>query len=276
MAAGPEITSAAGLRRVQVYALDTAGYPDGDQSGANGYEGRMVRGIQSMTLNIPAMRRITHEGQDRVIAQDYLPPNEAASGEFRAAAQDLGLDATLTNTLLDEVAEVTLGGLATDQQGNEIDVCIIVYRQALDTTPGAQQLRRWQHYIFPVARLVPRPGGADQGGKEENIYDLIPTVASKTPWGVDFTVADNGFTETQVLRGTSEYPMMMERFDGDGILTKFNLSWTPISTAQTAAFVDGVVAAVSSVNTTTKTVTLSSAPANGSKVVIVYQTSDAI
>ncbi|GIL24614.1 MAG: hypothetical protein BroJett042_31270 [Bacteroidota bacterium] len=275
MTAGPEITSAAGLRRVQVFALDANGYPDGDQSGANGYEGRSVRGIQSMSLTIPPMRRIVHRGQDRVIAQDYLPPEEAASGEFRAAAQDLGFDAMLTNTLLDEVAEVTLGGLATDQQGNEIDVCLVVYRQALDTTPGAQQLRRWQHYIFPIARMVPRPGGADQGGADENIYDLIPAVASKTPWGTAFTLVDNGFTETQVLRGSGEYPAMIERFDASGSPDTFNLSWTPISVAKTAVFASGVAKTVSSVDVNAKTVTLSTPLADG-PVVAVYQTSDPI
>ncbi len=276
MTAGPEITSAAGLRRVQVFALDSNGYPNGDQSGANGYEGRSVRGIQSMTLNIPPMQRIVHLGQDRVIAQDYLPPNEAASGEFRAAAQDLGFDALLTNTLLDEVAEITLGGLATDQQGHEIDVCLAVYRQALNTTPGAAQLRHWQHYIFPVARLVPRGGGAEQGGRDENIYDLIPTVTSKAPWGSAFTLQDNGFTETQLLRGSGEYPAMIERFNGNGVLTTFNLSWTPISLAKTAVFVNGVAVTVSGVNIVAKTVTVSAAPTNGAAVIAVYQTSDPI
>lgn len=276
MTAGAEITSAAGLRRVQIYALDTAGYPDGDQSGANGYAGRLLRGVQSMSLTIPQMQRIQHRGQDRVIAQDYLPPTEAASGEFRAAAQDLGLDALLTNTLLDEIAEVTLGGLGTDRQGQEIDICIIAYRQALNTTPGAQQLRQWQHYIFPVARLVPRAGGAEQGGADENVYDLIPTVASKAPWGAAFTLNDNGFTETQLLRATAEYPLMMERFDGDGTLTTFNLEWTPINVAKTAAFVNGTAATVSSVNANAKTVTLQTAPTSGAKVVIIYQTSDPI
>lgn len=276
MAVGAEITSAAGLRRVQIFALDSSGYPDGDQSGANGYEGRMVRGISAMTLNIPTMQRIQHRGQDRVIAQDYLPPTEAASGELRTVAQDLGLDALVTRTLLDEVAEATIGGMATDQQGNEIDLCVVVYRQALNTTPGAQQLRQWQHYIFPVARLVPRPGGASQGGGEENIYDLIPSVASKYPWGPAFTLQDNGFTETQLLRATSEYPLVMERFDGDGILTTFNLSWTPISVAKTAAFVNGTASTVSSINSTNKTMTLSVAPPSGAVVIAVYQTSDPI
>lgn len=275
MTTGSEITSAAGLRRVQVFALDNNGYPDGDQSGANGYEGRMVRGIQSMSLTIPPMQRIAHLGQDRVIAQDYLPPNEAASGEFRAAAQDLGLDALLTDTLLDEVAEVTLGGLATNQQGNEINVCLVAYRQALNTTPGAQQLREWQHYIFPIARMVPRGSGADQGGKDENTYDLIPAVASKAPWGKAFTLADNGFTETQMLRGTSEYPAMIERFDATGSPDTFNLSWTPISVTKIAVFANGTAATVSDVDVDDKTVTLSAPLADG-PVVAVYQTSDPI
>jgi hypothetical protein len=274
MAAGPEITSAAGLRRIQIFVLNTSGYPDGDQSGANGYDGVNLEGARSLSLTIPAVQRIAHVGNDRLLAQDFLPPTEGASGEIRTAKQNLTVDALLTGTLVAAVGETKVGGMLTDRQGAEVDVCVIVYRQALDTTAGAQALRRWQAHMFPVARIVPRAGTFEQGGADENVYDIIPSVATKFPWGVAFTDADNGFTEAQYLRFTAENPPVMERWTGNGTLTTFNTTWTPISTAKTKVFVNGSLVAVSSVSPSGKTITLGSAPSSGAVVVAWYETSD--
>lgn len=271
-----EITSAAGLRRVQVFLLDANGYPDGNQAGANGYPGRGLRGPRSFSINAPAVQKINHVGGDRIIAVDYLPPQEGASGEIRTAASDLATDAILTGTLTEAIGEALAGGEMTDRQGQEVDVAVIVYRQALNTKPGQQSLRQWQMRLFPIARLVPRPSGADQGGADENVYDLIPSISAKYPWGKAFTLTDNEFTEAQAIRLVADYPLMMERFNGDGILTTFNLSWTPISVAKTKVFVNGTAATVSSVNTTAKTMTLSAAPASNAVVVALYETSDPI
>mgnify|MGYP006329861867 FL=1 len=278
MTAGPNITSASGLRRIQAFALSTTGVPDGDQSGADGYDGVNVEGARSFALTVPGITRVQHIGNDRLLAQDFLPATEGASGTITTAKQNLSLDATLTDTLIETIGETTVGGLLTNKQGSEIDVCIIAYRQALDTTEGAQQLRRWQTHMFPVGRMVPRAGSAEQGGADENSYDIIPTVSTKYPFGHAFADAagDEGFTEAQYLRFTSEYPPVMERWTGNNTLTTFNLNWTPISVAKTTIYVNGTAAVVSSVDTVAKTATVSVAPANASEVVAWYETSDDI
>jgi len=278
MTAGPNITSAAGLRRAQFFALNTSGYPDGDESGATPYDGVNVEGIRSFSLNVPAITPVQHVGNDRLIAQDYLPPTEGARGEMSTAKQNLSLDALLTDTLVETIGETTVGGLLTNKQGNEIDGCILFYRQALDTTEGAQQLRRWQTHMFPVMRAIPKAGSAEQGAADENGYDVIPTVATKYPWGHAFsdTAGEEGFTEAQYLRFTSEYPPILNKWDGNNTLATFTLSLTPISVAKTAVFVNGTATTVSSVDTGAKTVTVTPAPANLAEVVAWYETSDDI
>jgi hypothetical protein len=276
MSAGPKITSAAGLRRAQVFALSADGYPDGDQSGADPYDGFELEGVKSFSLTLPENQIIVHLGNDRPFATDYLAPNNGLSGEVRTAKQNLDADATLTDTLTEEIGEMTIGGLATEKIGTEIDVTIIFYRQALDTTRGASNLRRWQMHILPICRLVPRGGGADQGGADENIYSLVPSGATKYPWGHAFTELDEGFTEAAWLRGTAENPVIVDRWTGNNTLTEFNLSKTPISVAKTQVFVEGTAATVSSVDTSGDTVTLNSAPGYETEVVAVYETSDAI
>jgi hypothetical protein len=278
MANGPEITSASGLRRIQIFALNSSGYPEGDESGADGYDGVNMEGARSFSLNAPDVTRIPHVGNDRLLAQDFLPPTEGASGAITTAKQNLTLDALLTDTLVEVIGETSVAGLLTNKQGNEIDVCVIAYRQALDTTEGAQQLRRWQAHMLPVARIVPRGGSMEQGAADENSYTVVPTVATKYPFGHAFAdqAGDEGFTESQYLRFTGENPPVMEKWDGNNTLATFNLNWTPISVAKTTVYVNGTAATVSSVDTGAKTLTLSAAPANASEVVAWYETSDDI
>lgn len=276
MANGPEITSAAGLRRIQVYVLDSNGVPSGDESGADGYDGINVEGARSFSLPIPDVRVIQHIGNDRVLAQDFLPPTEGARGEMATAKQNLGLDATLTDTLIEQIGETTVSGLLTDKQGHEIDVCVVAYRQALDTTAGASQVRRWQMHMIPIGRVIPRGSTAEQDAADENRYTIVPAVASKYPSGHAFALADEGFTEAQYLRMTAEYPAFQQRWDGNGTLTTFNLAWTPISVAKTHVEVDGAEVTVSSVDTGNKTMTLDAAPDYESVVWAWYETSDGI
>lgn len=276
MANGPNITSASGLRRIQIFALDSSGIPTGDEADINAYDGINVEGAKSLSLNIPNVQRIQHIGNDRLLAQDYLPPTEGASGEITTAKQNLALDATLTGTSTVQVGETTVGGLVTNKQGSEIDVCVVAYRQALNTTEGASQLRRWQVHMFPVARLIPRAGSADQGGADENRYDVVPSIATAYPWGHAFSNTDEGFTEAQYLRFTAENPPVMDKWTGINTVTTYALNWTPISTAKMAVFDEGTLVTVSSVSVAGKTVTLDSGPTNGGDLVAWYETTDDI
>lgn len=276
MANGPSITSGAGLRRIQFYLLNSSGYPSGDQSGATPYDGVNLEGPRSMNINGPDVRRVQHVGNDRLIAQDYLPPTDGVSADITTAKQNLAADATMTDASTINVGQTTMGGMYTDKQGEEPDLCVIAYRQALNTTAGSSSTRVWQTYMFPVSRMVPRGASPQEGGADENAYSLTPSVATSPPWGTAFTAITTGYTEAQYLRFTSENPPMMDAWTGNGTLTTFTLSWTPISTAKTAVIVNGVAASVSSVDTSNKTVTVSVAPANDSAVVAWYETTDDI
>jgi len=278
MANGPEITAACGLRRIQIFLVNSDGYPDGDQSGADGYDGTEVEACRSLNLSIPGVRRIAHVGSDRLKAQDFLPPTDGAGAEITTAYTNLTLDNVLTGINSVQVGETTMTGLLTDAQGNEKDICLIGYRQALKAGRGNTQTRVWQMHVFPIGRMVPKAGNPTEGGADENSYDFAASVAQAPPWGHAFAegAGQEGYLEAQYLRFSSEYPAMVDAWVGDGTLTEFNLAWTPISVDKTAVFSNGVEATVSSVNTTTKTVTVSSPPAYLERVVAWYETSDDI
>lgn len=276
--ANETITSASGLRKVRVYALDSSGYPNGDQSGANGYNGIDVTGARSVSLNVPENQKIVHVGDDVPFAMDFLPPTELASGSLTTAKTNQTLDALLSNTLVQTLGEWEIDGLDTSTAGNEIDVCLFYWRQALVTDPADSDFssRRWQTHAIVKARITPQGATPDQGAADLNNYSITPTKSTAAPYGSSFTQVVNGFTQAARLRMTGEYPIMMERYTGNATLDTFNLEFTPLTAAKTKCFVDGAAATVSSVNTGAKTFTLSAAPANAGKVIVLYETADSI
>jgi hypothetical protein len=276
MAVTTKVTSGAGLRRCQIYLLDTDGYPSDDESGISGYDGEEMSGIASFEYTTPDGQVIVHVGKDRVLAQDQLPSNAGATYRATSVKQDLNLDAMLTDTLVQELGEAQMGGLATSKQGAEPDVAVLFYRQALDTAVGASNLRRWQLDMFPVGRLVPKGGPAGQGAGETQSYQGTPGIATKSVWGTAFTEIANGFTDGQILRIHSEHPFRIERFTCPAGSLTYTLQNTPISVAKTYATLEGVAETIASVSVQNKTATITSSPSASDVLVIGYETTDAL
>ena len=276
MAATTKVTSGAGLRRVQVYLLDSSGHPSDDESGIAGYDGVEISGANAHEYTVPEFQRIVHIAKDRRAAQDILPPTDAMSYTVTSSKQDLDVDSILSGTSVATLGEAQMGGLSTSKMGDEPDVAVLVYRQALDTAVGATNLRRWQLDMYPTGFLTPRGGGGAAGEGETQNYNGYPGVAAKSPWGIAFTEATNGFLSAEMLRIHSEYPLMIERFTCPAGSQTYTLTWTPISTAKTYATLDDVAETIASVDTGNKTATITSSPSGSEALVIGYETSDSI
>lgn len=279
MTASTTITAASGLRAARVYELDSSGYPSGDQSGEDGYNGVDVTGVQSVSITPPSSRRINHRGNDSVFAQDKLPPTELGSGQVTTGKSNQTLDALLKGQVVETVGEAKMDAMETDRDGYEPSIMLVYWRQALDVDPDSTTtagLRRWQTHVLPKTTMAPMVGGAGQDDADVNTYDLTPTKVNASPLGKALTLAINGVTKGARFRYTSEYPVVFERFDGNSTIDTFNLQWTPISVAKTTVLVDGVAATVSSVDTVNKTFTVDSAPDYQGAVLVGYETTDTL
>ncbi|MHC4617387.1 MAG: hypothetical protein ACYTEQ_06495 [Planctomycetota bacterium] len=273
-----QIASGAGLRNIRAWKIDSDGYPNDTQSGTNGYAGFLIDGAKSFTSNVPDSQIVAHTGNDQPFAQDVLPPTELENAALTTAKTNLSADALLTDTLVqDLLGDLVMGGMSTSKQGCEPQIVLMGWRQALDTDPNSASFgqRRYNTNMYPSARTIPQGGNAEEGGDDVNNYNVVPTSVTDTPWGVTFTEVTNGYTRTQRLRFISTNPLMMESFDTDGAETEFSLDFTPISTTKTRVWYYGSPQTVSAVNTTTKTFTLSSAPASATgRLVALYETTE--
>lgn len=275
----PIINSGAGLKHVRYYVLNNNGIPDGDQNGTIGYDGVRVTGVQSFTPNFPDVRFITHVGDDRPFALDYLPPDTLATATLTTGKTNLEADAELTNTKVATVGETKLAPLMTDKQGTEIDVCLVVWRQAQDTDPGSATagVRTWVGYLGSKSRLIPKASPADQGAADVNNYNVAPTVVTTLPWGEDLNESEHGCNEAQMFRFSGNNPPMMMRWTGNATIDTFSTyPWKIINADKTAVYVNGVAATVNSVDDNNDTFTLSSAPGHNAEVVAWFETASAI
>lgn len=270
------ITSGVGLRKAVFYETDANLYPSGNQSGADGYAGTDITGVKGVSLNIPDNVRIPHTGDDVVFAQDFLPPTDLPSGTIQTGKMNQILDTILADTLTQTIGEMELDALDTSKAGYEATGILMYYRQALAVEPGDADFgaRRWQTFIIPSVRITPQGNSPAQGSDDTNNYSMTPTKVNRTPWGVAFTEMDNGFTAAVRLRLNAEFPVMLERWTGNGTLDTFNTSYAPISVAKTQVWANGTLQTVSSVTDTT--IVLSAPVTNNQVIVALYETDSQI
>jgi len=278
MAATTKISSGSGLRRLDIFLQDTSGYPDGDQSGADGYDGTRLTGVKGFVPTVPDVVTIQHTGDDVTFAQDYFAPSELPTATITSGKTNLDIDSILQGTTVQTIGEAQMGVLNTDKDGQEPDVIVQTTRQSLDTDPASAFYgkRRWNTDFYPISRVVPKAGSSDQGSDDTNNYNVIQTKAGQTPWGVGLSDANNGATEAVRLRFVAEYPLRLERWTADGTLDTFNTAMTPVSVAKTQVWANGTAQTVNSVDTGSDTFTLSAVPSANAVVVALYETSDKI
>lgn len=260
---------AVGLRRAVIFALDSNGYPAA--SGTTVYEGIEVVGPKAFNLTVPDARKITHPGNDRVLALDYLPPTEGVSGELRVGSNDMVAKAAISAVKTFTVAEATLMPWGTDQQGSEIDAALLLFQQSLDTD---LKVRRWKFYLIPKARLIPAPASMDENPAEDR-YSVAPNPTTKHLWGTALVSGTEGATEMALAEGMAEGKPNIIAFKGDAAAVAFTLPTGKPATATTKMKIwnNGTVQTVGSglASLTVTTVTFTAAPASGDIVVVYYE-----
>lgn len=277
MTAPNVIRSGVGFRHCQIFELDaTTGIIKPGAASATAYEGLQVGGVKRLTINDPEPRQVNHQGDDRIFAVDSLPATEPLTGELAVGKTNDTVDALLTGQLSYTVGETKMFGIQTNNRGDEVQVGMLAYRQTLDTTPNAQQLRRWEFRFLPVTLLIPREGSLDEN-PEEKVYTIRPQVATKYPWGIAFANGTEGFTEAQAIRGIAQYKPKIVCWRGDNLITSFNLptDYPAASTDKMIVWVyddsAGTASEDATATTTTTSVDPTSTPDTDDIVICLYE-----
>lgn len=245
-------------------------------SGSVGYYGIKWSGAKVLTINDPTPRVMAHVGDDGVICLQVLPALEPANGELRLDKTNDIVDAIAANIKKFTIAEANILGSITGQRGFENQVGALAYSFAQDTDPDSSQFGSsvWDFRIFPKATVFVRDTGYTQEVNERT-YSFTPAYCVQHIWGKAFTVAVEGFTRAQIVRGVSQYKPVLVSFLGDGATLAF-----PFDSAKPAAAVGKIAVWVNGELKTLTTdylsatggISFKAAPAANAVICVFYET----
>lgn len=190
-----------GLARSFIFPLNTQGYPNAVTTDT-AYEGVEVVGPKTLDLTIPDPQKKTHVGNNQPLQVDFLPPTEGISAQIQVAVEDQTLYGLLTNTKSFTLGEAKQIGVFTDLEGFEPQVGFLAQQQALDETGT----RNWVTIIMPRTVMYPHRGNMNDS-PGVHTYNMVPSFTSKNIAGCTFTVANDGFTRSQIQIYQSRYPL---------------------------------------------------------------------
>lgn len=275
--ASKEIVSGVGVRYGVAFDLDdSTGLPLPPSASATPYTGVEIEGIKTLSFNDSAPQRTTHYGNDNAYAQDTLPATEAGSATMTTSKTNLTLDAFLEGVKVRTINNTKYRVTNSDQRGNEPQVMLQFYRQALDTVKGSAtfgKLRQWHEFVYPSARVSGQTQAMEQTNTDKT-YEITPTPVQYTPWNEQLNLTNWGTQRGEGLEGTANYQPRWNFWRGNGTLTAFQLSVAPADSDHIDVWVDGTLTVPSAVNTSTASpaFTLGAAAANNKLVAARIQT----
>ncbi len=243
MTAPNEPTLNYGLRYASVFELNADGMPNGEDE-VTPYEGLQFKGSTAFELNVPDARKITGLGEDGITQVAFLPPQESMDGRLTCEAADPDVTALLDGTIKQTLGEITVLGGATNKQGFEPQVGLMLYQAAKGLNTGKTY---WHHYLIPSAQVVRKPGGmsADKASVQ---YQVVPNRVTAHLWGTAFSALVEGFSSAQFVEAWTNNPLRIATWLADGIVDDFNFP-----TAAPAVSTDGILVFVNGVKKTLTT-----------------------
>jgi hypothetical protein len=261
-----------GVRKLQIFELDANGYPAAPSTAA--YEGINVSAVRNVAVTDPAPRVVVVFGDDKPQIVDILPATEPITAEMTVSKLNDTVDAAVQGGPKSfDVGEMKMYPIRTNHSGDESQIGIVVYQQAIDAdrdNPTHYGKRYWNAYIFPKAWLFPRAVPFDENPTAQ-VYTVQPQFFMSHLWGTRLEEATEGAVDAQAIRVVAEYKPHFVAFQGDGATTAFNLATNAQATAKMKVWVDGVLQVVASAAVTTAAVLFTSPPTTGAIVVSSYE-----
>lgn len=259
---------AVGARGGFLFPLNASGLPSAPSTAV--YEGLELKGLKAGDLNVPNPRVITHAGNDRVLANDFLPSLEPITGEIRVANLGMDANATVMDVNKFSVGEMSFMPWGTDKQGSEIDAGLFLFQQSLDTD---LKLRRYRLIIAPKARVVPLASGMNENANEQR-YQLVTNPSTKHLWGTSLVEGTEGATEAAFIEGMSTYRPNLVAWKADGTEDNFlfptSKQAADHSTPKIKVWNNGTVVS-SGITYAADGITFSAAPTTGNIIVALYE-----
>lgn len=227
-------------------------------------------GIQQMPTGILEGDTVPIPGDDTNLGNIIFSSEAPVEFLMNFGQGDLALDALLQDTLVEALGDINIG-LGNPASPNYPSVCLIVQGRAIKRDSGMSGQAAWTGFIYPVVQIQPLNRETLQG-RTAGVYRYkgVAQQAFNHPWGVTISESVNGDIASYVFPFDSPYPLTLDAFRGNGIVTDWILNKTPVNTNNTKPFAERVAQTVNTVTPSTRTMTISTPVASNARGVVVY------
>lgn len=248
-------------------------------AGAVGSPSIQLVGIQTAPTGIPEGESVGVNGDDALLGSIEFDSADPTQFVINLGQFDLDTEALLQGTTVETFSEAGISlGVMRPISPSYPDVCLIIQGKAKKQDPSVKGQKAYAGYIYPLCTIQPIGRETFEGRSAgTNRYKVTAQPTSNKSWGTTITTSANGTTAATALPFTSDYPIVQHRFTGNGVLTTFTgLAKTPASTSLAIVAIDGVQQANNTftLSPANNSITFTTAPANGAKIVVLYQYSD--
>ncbi len=253
----------------------TGGSTTAPSAGATGSAGIQLTGIQTAPTGIPEGESVAVNGDDTLLGSIEFDSADPTQFVINLGQFDLDTEALLQSTVVETFTDSGVSmGVMRPITPDYPDVCLIVQGKAKKQDASVKGQKAYAGYIYPLCNIQPIGRETFEGRTAgTNRYKVTAQPTSNKAWGTTITESANGTTAMTALPFTSDYPLAMARGTGTGALTTFTgLSKVPAGTTSAIVAIDGVQQSGNfTLSPANQTITFTSAPANGAKIVVFYQ-----
>lgn len=268
---------AGGFDRCQAGVIDDDGIFVGDDGTPAASTGSGMLQLWAATANVPSppARRINPEANDGRVGTIQLAPIEELTFTLGLKVLNATFAALVQGTKVHALEEWSFVDLDPASPTYET-MCLVFSRKAASKV-AASPGNGYEHLLLPSCQINFDGVGQLQTGVSEATYNFSVTVnrTTKYPWGLAYTLTDNGTTESSGKVFFTENPWTMHAFTGDNSDTHAIVDYTPISetlNTKNLVYVDGAKETSGiTISASGKSFTWGSALGTGEKAVIAYE-----
>ena len=227
-----------------------------------------IYGVQTASPTVGEPDQVVITGDDIRLGEFDFESIASRAFTIELAAFDLDQEAQLLGTNVQTIGETKIGAMDIVDRV-ELNACIILQGRTKKQDIGVKGLKAYSGVIIPLCNVIPLGRGSfESRGAASWRYRVTPQVASNYPWGVTIAEATAGTTGLTYIPFTSDYPIHMHVFEGNGIATSWTLQHRPVAASKTSIFFNRSAGTISLINTSTRAATSN---AGSGRAVVYYE-----
>lgn len=282
--AGVKKGNPAGFEAVQFYTLNSSNIAIGQASGslANAATSSSIKIGGGVSSNFAPREPtvIEFEESDGFAGKMSFGGGDMQPFDVEVIEVDATLLAMINSSNVDETTNTSWDIFSANPKNQNLPSIGIILSQKFQSRETATTgLTKYLNYIIPICDVRTLAGGLAFQAKTNWQFRVTPTMGTKFPWGEAFS-STQGWTdnETDMFMITSEDPLALTAFTGDGAEATFITAYLPTSAVITVNASpnfyaeDGTAEALTSISVTTGVATPDAAPGAGVSSVLLYET----